>query len=443
MARKEIETITDHLQQAIALMKQNGADHAEASYSLSQETSVTVLNGVVEKLETSKPVGISLEMRKGDKSESLHLNSRSRADLEDAVVQLSAAVARMPDNIYTRPVEQSQLSKRRDQRGLDLVDRRRVSLAQMIEDARLMEEIALAVKGVSVSKGASASFARMLSVSLDSRGDRFVAERTSHSRGVSVIARTSTDQRTGGEGHGAVYYDDLMAPEEIAKVAGIEAVQALNPGSVTPGVKPVVFHRDIGSSLLGHFASAIAGGAIRKKVSFLTDDLNASVFAPHIQIVDNPHLKRGLASRNFSSAGMATAPMQVVEHGVLRTWFMGLEDARRLGMTGVDQLRGPTNLTIEPGEVSPDALLSDIPDGLFVTGLMGQGIDLTSGQYSRAATGFIIQDGRIDYSRPVANVSITGNLRDMFKNMTVANDLDRLRAAKAVPTIRIEGMSIA
>lgn len=442
MARKEIQNIHDTLQQALDLMKQNGADYAAATFSTHQETEVKVRNGVVESLETSKPISLDLYMRVGDKSESIELNSRSVNDLNDSVAQLAAAVRRMPDNVFDRPVDPSQVSRVKTNRTLDLIDRTRVSLASMIQDARAMEAAALAVPGVSISKGGTAGWYKALTVSLNSRGDEFIRERTGSSRGVSVIARSADDQRTGGEGSSAVYYDDLMSPDEIGRVAGIEAVQALNPGKALAGNFPVVFHPDIGPSLLGHFASGISGGAVRKKTSFLTEAMNRAVFAPEINIIDNPHLLRGLGSTRFSGS-RATEPMTVVEKGVLKTWFMGLEDARRLGLENARQIRGPSNLTIEPGVLSQAELIADIKEGLFVTGLMGQGIDLTSGQYSRAATGFWIQDGRIDYSRPVSNASISSNLRDMFLNMQAANDINRLRSSKAVPTLRVEGMSIA
>lgn len=443
MARKDIQNIHDTLQQAIDLMKQAGADYAGASFDTYQETSVRVRDGVVESLETSKPMGIGLYMRMGDKSESLELNSRSISDLRDSIAQLASAVRRMPDNPFDRPVDPAQLSRVKTNRTLDLIDRSRVTLAQMVADARAMEAAALAVPGVSLSKGAGAGWFKSLSVNLNSRGDEFTRERTGSSRSVSVIAVNDSDQRTGGESSSAVYYSDLETPEHIGRVAGIEAVQALSPGQAIAGNFPVVFHPDIGSSLLGHFAGAINGGSVYQKTSFLTEAMNRAVFAPGIQILDNPHLARGPGSSRFSGSGMATKPMVVVENGVLKTWFMGMEDARRMGLEKADHIRGRTNLTIEPGVMSPDDLVADIQDGLFVTGLMGQGVDLTSGQYSRAATGFWIKNGHIDYSRPVAKASISANLKDMFMNMSAANDLKRLRSAVAVPTLRVEGMSIA
>ena len=443
MARKEIQNIHDTLQQALDLMKAEGADYAEASLSTHQTTSAKVRNDVVESLETAKPMEINLQMRIGDKSESITLSSRSVSDLKNSVVDLASAVRRMPDNVYDRPPEQSQISQVKNNRSLDLIDRTRVSLASLIQDARAMEAVALAVPGVTLSKGASVSWYKALTLALDSRGNEFTSERTGFSRGVSVIARAGGDQRVNGEHSSAVYYADLMNAEEIGHEAGIQTVRSLNPGKAIAGNFPVVFHPDIGVSLLGHFSSAINGRSVHMKTSFLADAMDRAVFSPAITILDNPHLRRGFGSTRYSSSGMATNPMTVVEKGVLKTWFMNLEYARRLGLENASHIRGDSNLTIEPGALSPDELVADIKDGRFVTGLMGPGLDRTSGQYSRAATGFWIKDGRIDYSRPVANASISANLKDMFMNMSAANDLRRLRSAGAVPTLRVEGMSIA
>lgn len=443
MARQDIHKITGILEQSLGLMKQAGADYALASVSTHQQTSVKVRNGRLESLQSAQPVKITLSMRIGDKSESLSLSSGSLDDLRSSVGNLAQAVKRMPDNLYDRPADASRISKVRNNLSLDLIDRTRVSLAQLIESSMAVEAAAMSVAGVSLSKGGSASWYRALNVSLNSRGERFVSEGTGSSLGVTVIAKDQNDQRTGSEGSSAAYCSDLMTPAEIGLIAGSKAVQALNPGKARPGKFPVAFHPDIGASLLGHFISAIDGTAIRKKSSFLTECMKQTVFATGITIADNPLLPRGHESTRFSGSGMPAQFMTVVDRGVLKAWFMNLEDARRLGFENEPQIRGETNITIEPGRVSPAHLIDDIQEGLYVTGLMGQGIDLTSGQYSRAATGFRIRNGKVDYGQPVANASISSSLQDMFRNMIAANDLNRMRSSVAVPTLRIEGMTIA
>jgi PmbA protein len=443
MATKEVEKINETLTNVLDLMKKAGADYAEASFSSSEQRSVTVRLGHVENLETSKSMGIGLMMRVGDKSEEMSISSRSLQDLSDAVSKLAVSLKLKPDNIHDRPLDESLFSKVRHNRSLDLINRSKASIDTMIARAKEAEAAALAMPKIANSDGASASWGRSLTISRDSSGAEFMRERSSHSLSVAVIAQEGDDQQRGGEWSGAVYLEDMMSPAEIGVAAALDAARALNPRPALQGQFPVVFHPDIGSSLLGHFAGAISGGSVRKKSSFLCEAMGQAVFAPGISIHDNPHLKRGMSSTRFSGSGMPTKPMKLVENGVLKSWLLDLENARRLGIEITDKVRGSTNMTIEPGTVTPDQLIADIQDGLYVTGLMGQGVDVTSGSYSRAAKGFLIKNGAIDFNHPVDNVSVSSNLADMFRNMSVANDLNRLRNSKAVPTLRVEGMSIA
>lgn len=443
MATKEVEKINETLANALDLMKKAGADYAEASFSSSEQRSVTIRLGNVENLETSKSMGIGLMMRVGDKSEEMSISSRSLQDLSDAVSKLAASLKLKPDNIHDRPLDESLLSKVRHNRSLDLISRTKAPVDVMIARAKEAEAAALAMPKIANSDGASASWGRSLTIFRDLSGVEFMRERSSHSLSVAVIAQEGDDQQRGGEWSGAVYLEDMMSPAEIGVAAALDAARALNPRSALQGQFPVVFHPDIGSSLLGHFAQAISGGSVRKKSSFLCDAMGKAVFAPGISIHDDPHLKRGMSSTRFSGSGMPTKHAKLVENGVLKSWLLDVENARRLGIEITDKVRGSTNMTIEPGTVTPDELIADIKDGLYVTGLMGQGVDVTSGSYSRAAKGFWIKNGAIDFNHPVDNVSVSSNLADMFRQMSAANDLNRLRSSKAVPTLRVEGMSIA
>lgn len=444
MATKELESIRTTLANALDLMKAQGAEYAEADFSTSVDRGVRVRLGKVEGIEVSKSMGIGLTMRVGDRSQSTSISSRSVQDLSDAVAKMAVALKLKPENIYDRPPDLAALSKIRNNRSLDLVDRSKLSIDGMVDQAKQAEAAALAVAGVVNSDGASSSLRRSLGVSVNSQGVEFMRERTSRSLSVSVIAGDGEEQQVGSEWTAATYASDLMPPDEVGLAAALDAVRALKAGGAPQqGRLPVVFSPDIGSSLLGHFASAINGRAIREKSSFLTDAMGRAVFAPGILVCDDPHLKRGMGSSRFSSEGLSTGYLVLVENGVLKSWLMGLESARRLGLENAPQIRGATNLTIEPGILTPDQLISDIQDGLYVTSLMGQGVDTVSGSYSRAAKGFWIKNGAIDFAHPVDNVSVSSNLKDMFLNMTAANDLRRLRAGRSVPTLRVEGMSIA
>jgi PmbA protein len=212
---------------------------------------------------------------------------------------------------------------------------------------------------------------------------------------------------------------------------------------------PVVFDPRVSSGLLGHFAGAISGASIARGVSFLKDRLGEQIFASSITIVDDPHRLRGLRSKPFDGEGVRNRRMALIEGGVLKTWLLDCASAKQLGLettghaargTGGPPSPSTSNLYMEPGTLEPQALIADIREGLYVTDLMGMGVNNVTGDYSRGASGFLIENGKI--SHPVAGITIAGNLKDMFLNLVPANDLV-FRYSVNAPTLRVEGMTIA
>jgi PmbA protein len=210
-----------------------------------------------------------------------------------------------------------------------------------------------------------------------------------------------------------------------------------------------VFEPRVAASLVGNLAGAISGASIARGVSFLKDCMNKDVFAPGITIVDDPHRLRGLRSRPFDAEGVRNRRMALIENGVLKTWIMDCASAKQLGLqttghaargTGGPPSPSTTNLYMEAGKISPAELMADVAQGLFVTELMGMGINMVTGDYSQGASGFWIENGEIAW--PVSGVTIAGNLKDMFRQITPANDLVFRRGTNA-PTLRIEGMTVA
>jgi PmbA protein len=202
-------------------------------------------------------------------------------------------------------------------------------------------------------------------------------------------------------------------------------------------------------SIIGHFAGAISGASIARGVSFLKDKLGQEVFAKNIRIVDDPHRLRGLRSKPFDGEGVANKRMNLVDGGVVTTWLMDCASAKQLGLettghaargTGGPPSPSSTNLYMEAGTVSPDELIADIKSGFYVTELIGMGVNGVTGDYSRGASGFWIENGKIAF--PVSEVTIAGNLKDMFRNLVPANDLV-FRYGSNAPTLRIEGMTVA
>jgi PmbA protein len=212
---------------------------------------------------------------------------------------------------------------------------------------------------------------------------------------------------------------------------------------------PVVFDPRAGSSLLGHLIGAITGSSVARRTSFLLDRLGERVFAAGITVRDDPLRPRGLRSRPFDGEGLPTTAIDIIADGVLTTWLMESASARQLGLaptghasrgTGGAPGASATNLFMQPGALSPDALMADIKLGVFVTELIGQGVNGVTGDYSRGASGFAIRDGKL--AEPVSEITIAGNLKDMFLNLTPANDLV-FRRAVDVPTLRVDGMTVA
>jgi PmbA protein len=242
---------------------------------------------------------------------------------------------------------------------------------------------------------------------------------------------------------------DLDGSATIGRRAGEKAVARLGPRKIASAAVPVVFDPRVSNSLLGHFAGAISGTAVARGTSFLKDRMGQAVFAPGISIVDDPHRRRGLRSKPVDAEGVANRKTALIEDGQLKTWLLDTASARQLKLRstghasrGIASPPGPsaTNLYLAPGTQSPAALMADIAEGLYVTELIGFGVNGVTGDYSRGAAGFRIRNGKLDH--PVSEVTIAGNLKDMFRALRPANDLV-FRYGTDAPTLRVDGMTVA
>jgi len=247
----------------------------------------------------------------------------------------------------------------------------------------------------------------------------------------------------------ARHANDLKDASAVGKSAGERTMARLNPRQVKSQRVPVVYDPRASSGLIGHFAGAISGASIARGVSFLKDKMGEMIFASSINIIDDPHRMRGPRSKPFDGEGVRNARKALIANGVLKTWLLDTASARQLGLTtnghaargtGGPPSPSTTNLYMEAGPLSRDELIADIKDGFYVTELMGMGVSGVTGDYSRGAAGFWIENGKIAY--PVSGVTVASNLKDMFLNMTPANDLE-FRHGTNAPTIRVEGMTLA
>jgi PmbA protein len=317
------------------------------------------------------------------------------------------------------------------------------------ERARDAEAAALAVEGVSKSGGASASAGMGGMVLATSHGFRGAYLGSRQSISMSAIAGEGTAMETDYDFSSMMHASDLDAPDKIGRTAGERAVARLNPRKASTGKVPVIFDRRIAGSLVGHLASAINGVAVVRKTSFLRDKLGQKLFRSGIRIIDDPLRRRGQRSRPFDGEGVLGSKRALIDEGVLTTWLLDSATARELGLVTTGHAHrgvssppspGPTNLHLEAGDVTPEQLMADIREGFYVTSLIGMGVNQVTGDYSRGASGFWIENGQPTY--PVSEVTIAGNLIAMFAELTPANDLE-FRYGTNSPTVRLEGLTVA
>ena len=424
-----------------------GADAADAVAVRGVSQGVEVRDGKVEESERSEGDDVGLRVLVG-KRQAVVSTSDISGDNVARLAERAVAMARVaPDDAYVGLADPSLLAQRFP--DLDLLDPQPPSVAELERRAREAEEAALAVAGVSKSGGASASAGIGGMVLVTSAGFHGAYLRSSHGISATAIAGEGTGMERDYDFTSALHAADLAAPAEVGRQAGARAVARLNPRKVATCKVPVVFDPRVAGSLVGHLAGAANGAAVARKTSFLKDRLGQQLFASHIRIVDDPLRVRGLRSQPFDAEGVAVKRLALVDGGVLTTWLLDSATARELGMATTGHAHrgvssspspGPYNLHLEPGPLAPADLMADIRDGFYVTDLIGSGVNGVTGDYSRGAAGFWIENGKLTY--PVSEVTIAGHLLDIFKSMTPANDLQFKYGVNA-PTVRIEGLTIA
>jgi PmbA protein len=438
----------DRVADLIAVARRAGADAADVLYVGAGSTEVQVRLGALEDVGRSEGEDIGLRVFVGNRSASVSSSDLS-ADALATLAERAVAMAReAPEDPYAG-LAAADLLYRGGAPDLEADDGGDPSPQVLRERALAAEDAARAVVGVTNSEGAGASASRSIVALATSHG--FVGAYTASGYGcsASVLAGTGGEMQRDYAYRSSRHEADLDAPETIGRRAGERAVARLNPVKLASGAMPIVFDPRVGASLLGHLLGAITGSSVARRTSFLLDALGTGIFAPGVTIRDDPHRIRGLRSKAFDGEGLPTAPRVIVDQGVLTGWLMESASARQLGLQptgnatrGIGGAPGvsATNLYMAAGGITPKALMADIAQGVFVTELIGHGVNGVTGDYSRGASGFLIVNGELGPA--VAEITIAGNLKDMFRALTPADDLEFIRATD-VPTLRIDGMMVA
>lgn len=442
-------TALDRCERMLQAARKAGAETADVVMSASASESVTVRLGALEDAERSEEEAVGLRVFIGQQSATVSASTFSN-DAAAEMAERAVAMARLaPEDPYAGLAPEHLLSSAADHRDLDLADPAEPSPTELKARALETEEAARGVAGVTNSQGGSASFGQSVVALATSHGFSGAYRATSHGISASVIAGEGDAMQRDYAYRTARHLADLPSGTDIGVLAGERTVARLNPQTMASGSVPILFDPRVSDSLVGHLLGAMNGAAIARRSSFLLDRLEDELFPDSIIITDDPHRLRGPRSRAFDGEGLLTRQSDLVKNGKVTGWILNAASARQLGLapTGHASRGGSgapgasvTNVHMQPGAITREAMIADVEDGILVTELVGQGVNGVTGDYSRAASGFRIRNGVV--SEPVSGFTIAGNLLDMYAAMTPADDL-AMHQAVNVPTVRVDGMTIA
>ncbi|MBA3834945.1 MAG: metallopeptidase TldD-related protein [Pseudomonadota bacterium] len=424
-----------------------GADCADAFYSGQSSTSVEVRLGELEHVGRSEGEEIGLRLFVGSRSASVSSSDLSQEALGELVVRAVAMAREAPEDPFAG-LAPSELLASAPFPDLESFEDGEPDLPALRERALAAERAALGVAGINNSGGGSAGASASTVALATSGGFAGAYSATGYSCSAAVIAGEGLSMQRDHAWHSARHLADLDSAEEIGRLAGIRAVARLNPVRPQSGPMPVLFDPRVSHTLLGHFAGAISGASVARKSSFLQDRLGDRVFGEGVTIIDDPLRLRGLRSRPFDGEGLCVKRTEMIAGGVLLTWMAASASARQLGIAPSGHAsRGgagapgasPSNFYIAAGRRSRDELLAAFPKALLVTELIGHGVNGVTGDYSRGAAGFLVENGEIGAA--VEEITIASNLSEMFATLEPASDLELRRGVDA-PTLLVPEMTV-
>lgn len=436
-----ISTLQQIARDILEYAKKGGATACETNVSDGFGQTVTVRQNAVETIEYNRDKGLSVTVYIGQKRGNASTSDFSPQAINDTVAAALSIARYTADDDCAGLADAELLAK--DYPSLNLYYPWQINVEEAIELAKHCEQAAYAAdERINNSEGATISVSESQFIYANSLGFMGGYPLSRHSVSCAVIAER------GGSKQRDYWYSvardaaDLESAESVGQKAGMRSAARLSARKIATCEAPVLFEAPIAASLIGHFASAVSGGSLYRKSSFLLDSVGQQVFAPDIQILELPHVHKGLASSAFDDDGVATVERKVVENGIVQGYFLGCYSARKLGMRTTGNAGGTHNLIMQnAAPMDFKALLKKMGTGLLVTELLGHGVNAVTGDYSRGASGFWIEQGEIAY--PVEEITIAGNLKEIFHGiLAIGNDVV-VRGSKQSGSVLINQMTVA
>ncbi len=445
MNQRDAEKI---LSAVLADARRAGADAADAVLYHAVSHGVSWRMGKLEDVERSEGLDLGVRLLFGQRQASVSTTDVSKASLGALVERCASMAKAAPEDPYVGLAPKERLAKA-PFADLDLGDYAEPGTEALKDRARQCEEAALAVKGIVNSSGAGANYGEGRKWFATSHGFFGESGGSHHSVSVSVVAEDAGGMETDYDYDSKTHYADMRAPEAIGRRAGERTVARLSPRRVKSQTAPVIFDNRVSNSLLSHLSGAANGAAVARGVSFLKNKLGERIFPAGMDVVDDPFIKRGHGSRPFDGEGVAAKAFNLIDDGVLTQWLLNSAQARQLkletnGRATRGAAGGPgsgsTNLYLKAGPKTPAQLLADIGTGLLVADMFGPQVNSNNGDYSVGCSGFWVEKGERQY--PVNEITIAGNLLDMYNSLVAANDLE-FRGATNAPSLFVGAMTVA
>jgi PmbA protein len=443
----DLAKLTDAL---LSAAKNAGADAADAIATSGTSVTINVLNGALEQAERAEGTDIGLRVLIGKRQACVSASDTSR-DTIATMAERAVTMARLaPEDPYIGLADPDQIAKNWDVAALDLAEDAPEPDAKYFQDAALAAEAAaLSHKGITQADSVAAGYSHNAIHLAASNGFSGGYARTSHGLSCVAITGTGADMERDYFGDSRSHAGDMMTPEEIGHIAAKRTLERAGATKPPTGAFPVLYDERISSGLIGHLLQAANGASIARGSSWLRERLGEQVLPKGITLTEDPHRARIRGSKPFDAEGLATQARNIVEDGVLMGWTLDLATARKLGMqstasaargTGGPPTPGTGNVSITQGSQTHADLIRDMGTGLLVTSLIGSSINPTTGDYSRGASGFWVENGEITY--PVTECTIAGNLHEMLASLIPANDA-RAHLSRVVPSLLVESLTIA